>query len=732
MKINIDRYGQKPHSNRVGIWTLEFQSPNRVFRCSHAGRWIDARRFVTDVLSGESGITEVILVRGPDSRGLGSSEAELPIIEHTGPTIYVALKVPKDIGNKIALHFNQLPVESDIPLTEDFHVTLALLGEVDKQPASRETVIKVLQDFIAGSKPLVGRLAGHGRFRGKPNSDRDPFFVLFDSADLPEFREALWDTLLEAGVELEKSHGFIPHITLAYIPKDSDMPNVPRPLEGAVRLDNLYLGWGNSEMSFNIKKATVLLEGQEFLVPEDEESIPISKRPELTERHIQADPISVEVDYDVLKELDYACPKGKLFTNDENHVILVMESSEALQFEDLQHFLYWLGETMKSGETIIAWGGPVKAMGNGKVGGQLILYGEPAVKDLTGDWFAEVTYYGPRDGDGADCMIHHGMPLRKGLEELADRLLPPIKTKRNQLGIWAETALDMADEFEKKIYELAQKGVWKWSSGTADHMIKKEANGKIMRWPIIEGSLTPTPAEPRMLNYAIQPLKAFPEMVWEHDEAIKGIFTVTSEVETEPKSPVKTVETIELPLQNKKSMVGARRLALMRKTKQVKGILSDKQIKDILRKAKVRRGKGYKPAMYALSWFRFDTTQLEKTLRRQTGGYLSQDQIDLIVRMAQEGASGKASRGRFRLAVTPRNISQAVKLIRKALHYTNRHDGAFAWTAIGEAISFMSDLRMLRGPVRDLAFISQQRIREKNWTKAQRSILKLIQQVKRL
>jgi len=159
---------------------------------------------------------------------------------------------------------------------------------------------------------------------------------------------------------------------------------------------------------------------------------------------------------------------------------------------------------------MIGFGGEIKAVDStsGKVGGYLVRFSIAGERDLTGvDYFAEDTYYGPRDGDGADTMVHHGMALKAGLEGLATRILAPIKTRRDAVGIWAETVLDLADEYEKVIYEMVQAGKLKWSSGTAARLARRETDGKISRWPIVEGSLTPTPMEPRLP--AVMPLKAY-------------------------------------------------------------------------------------------------------------------------------------------------------------------------------------------------------------------------------
>lgn len=175
------------------------------------------------------------------------------------------------------------------------------------------------------------------------------------------------------------------------------------------------------------------------------------------------------------------------------------------------------GAPMKASDTMVAWGDAVKALGDGRVGGYLVRFSSEADPDLTGEWFTRATYYGPRDGDGADTLVHHGFPLKAGLEELADRLLSPLKTTKDEIGIFAEVVLDMADEYEKAIYELVEQGKLGWSSGAPGHMVRRKDSGEITRWPIAEGSLTPTPAEPRnrvvSLKMSVTPLTTGRESV---------------------------------------------------------------------------------------------------------------------------------------------------------------------------------------------------------------------------
>ncbi len=161
---------------------------------------------------------------------------------------------------------------------------------------------------------------------------------------------------------------------------------------------------------------------------------------------------------------------------------------------------------------MIYFGDALKAMDDsGKVGGYLVRFSDGSKKDLSGEYFTAETYLGAHDGDGVDTMFHHGQPLpikakltkeaMAELDGLRDHVFAPVKTKRDTIGIFAETVLDMSDAYEKAVFGLVKAGKLGWSSGAVGHLVKKANDGRILRWPVGEASITPTPCEP--LNRAI-------------------------------------------------------------------------------------------------------------------------------------------------------------------------------------------------------------------------------------
>ena len=156
-------------------------------------------------------------------------------------------------------------------------------------------------------------------------------------------------------------------------------------------------------------------------------------------------------------------------------------------------------------DTLVAFGGAVKALGNGKIGGYLVRFGAPWDTDIEDDYFTPATDYGLQDGRGPTHVYYnHGLNKTLGKRRLADGALTT-----DDVGVWVETELALRDAYEQAIYAMAEAGKLGWSSGTAAHLVEREAVGKAQRvtmWPLgLDASLTPAPAEPR--NRAV-PLKS--------------------------------------------------------------------------------------------------------------------------------------------------------------------------------------------------------------------------------
>lgn len=167
-------------------------------------------------------------------------------------------------------------------------------------------------------------------------------------------------------------------------------------------------------------------------------------------------------------------------------------------------------------ESLTYYGGEVKALGDGRIGGYLVLF-TPGSPDLQGDFFTKSTDFFIDSGDQRPILYRHGAhPVIKS------RQLGKAQVTIDDVGVFIEGELALRDKYEKAIYTLAEKGKLGWSSGSMGHLVTRKPNGKsfeITSWPIGEASLTPNPVEGRT---AAIPLKSLVEEDLDFDQVIKS------------------------------------------------------------------------------------------------------------------------------------------------------------------------------------------------------------------
>ena len=137
----------------------------------------------------------------------------------------------------------------------------------------------------------------------------------------------------------------------------------------------------------------------------------------------------------------------------------------------------------------------------GRIGGYLLIWGQAGQRDLQGEYFTPQTDVGLDWYDQRPVLYHHGLDgaLKAAVIGVMDTLRP------DETGLWAEAQLDLRERYVRAVHRLIDQGILSWSSGSLPHLVEVSAGGQITRWPIVEGSLTPAPAEPRHTD--VQTLK---------------------------------------------------------------------------------------------------------------------------------------------------------------------------------------------------------------------------------
>lgn len=121
---------------------------------------------------------------------------------------------------------------------EQLHLTLAYFGDRESlDDALIERIRAVLMNAAKEQTAIVGSINGVCRLA---TPDGDALVAIVDLPLLPSFREELVEQFESVGASVSKQHGFVPHITLAYLE-----PSAPSPL---VRLDPIPVTFGAIEL----------------------------------------------------------------------------------------------------------------------------------------------------------------------------------------------------------------------------------------------------------------------------------------------------------------------------------------------------------------------------------------------------------------------------------------------------------------------------------------------------
>jgi len=124
------------------------------------------------------------------------------------------------------------------------HITLVFMGRSDE--LDREEILKRIEDFSAVHAPISLKYTGIGRFL--PEENGVPVVALFDSPDLPAFRQAIVNAL--SGMIMNQNHGFIPHMTLEYEVGGHPQRAYTIGIDYAETFDNVSVYWGDETYTY--------------------------------------------------------------------------------------------------------------------------------------------------------------------------------------------------------------------------------------------------------------------------------------------------------------------------------------------------------------------------------------------------------------------------------------------------------------------------------------------------
>jgi hypothetical protein len=432
-----------------------------------------------------------------------------------------------------------LAIEGGLP-QDDLHCTLVYLGKTS-DVKDVNLLVAALANFSAWQTPIEASLNGVIRFC---NEDNNAFCLAVDSTKLFTFRFQLCQTLYDVGIYNEPTHGFIPHVTLSYIPGDSGNPfDTFEPQ--SVTFPFLYLQLGQDTYKFPLGKG--------------DENPP---NYHLSEGTIKCDNCFFSQDgycnlYSFIYDTGYVCDDysspyvpydtftpikaGARHSQSDNSLLRDIYTN-ANSIKDaaiaLGHVVEETGEEEKSipAETIensslfdayremadefpLDENNSLKALREDEdslvVGNRIVVWHG---KDLTGvinsqknkdgskgEYFTPETEF---ESDYTKAMgvlavdWEHGFdndpesPKKDDVLGYVDWSTAKIDAK----GLWVERVLNRRNKYIKMLEGLIKDGLIGNSSEAVSSGVVKGSNGQIIKWPLKRDTLTVMPMEPRMLN----------------------------------------------------------------------------------------------------------------------------------------------------------------------------------------------------------------------------------------
>lgn len=129
-------------------------------------------------------------------------------------------------------------------------------------------------------------------------------------------------------------------------------------------------------------------------------------------------------------------------------------------------------------------------------------YGVPFGLDLDGQQFTAKTdrchNWFPKGG--RPILYDHGFNKSIKMAPVGFEL----STELREEGDWVRGELDKASKYYDRVAALIREGKVGWSSAAPDHKVKVAKDGTIEQWPVIEYSLTVTPAKPNSVAFAMK------------------------------------------------------------------------------------------------------------------------------------------------------------------------------------------------------------------------------------
>lgn len=219
------------------------------------------------------------------------------------------------------------------------------------------------------------------------------------------------------------------------------------------------------------------------------------------------------------------------------------------QIQAIHDSAHTLGATCAGAPVKAAFPSPVnaiKSLGGDRIGTYMILFGSESQPDISEDrdFFTKATDFWLDKMNRRPMVYNHAMDKATKAEPVVG-VWDKAEIK-DELGVWFEGQLDANHRYREAIGQLIEAEALGASSDSAPQFVKrtKMANNtnRVDRWPILAGSLTPYPAEPRMMQLPVSEIKAAFKSIGAELPALKS--KKAKPVKAEVKIARKTLATV--------------------------------------------------------------------------------------------------------------------------------------------------------------------------------------------
>lgn len=463
------------------------------------------------------------------------SEKEVKRADSHLNSAMVAFYLPDEVAAQLAL-----PTPNAIP-ADNLHLTLCYLGEADEISVPQiEDLKRAISLWAKNQIPIDVRINGIARFTKTNDEGMQPIVALLDSRHLVSLQRSL-DAYIryDGDFDYKTQHGFMPHITLGYLPTDALWPvqNLP---ELRFTLKEIILKIG--ELKFVLELTGEMEhEPQEF-------AMPVLEAMKAGARNSQLDLADLQTIHDKAAVLGAECvgkSEHREKEKDDMHGKAAIKTVWSCGVEGHEHLTpqearECIEQTTLNTPAVRAEfvkstysNNCLKAISKTEdeliVANYMVLFGGRDLEGLAsprvnadgtkGEYFTKSTQFESDYTTTGQLLVdweHRTQP--DGVGPDAEDIFGYVDWKSaiiDDTGLFVKRILNRRNRYVKMLEALFEAGLLGSSTEPVQKSVVKKPDGEIVIWGLKRDTFSVTPMDPRMIaeNHleAVKALKSSPE-----------------------------------------------------------------------------------------------------------------------------------------------------------------------------------------------------------------------------